>query len=45
MGKKVGKITPGGSLTAKVKRHSVEMYRLKSVGHGGRRKVHAKEEL
>jgi alpha-galactosidase len=45
MGKKVGKINPGGSLTAKVKRHSVEMYRLKSVGHGGKRKVHAKEEL
>ena len=45
MGKKVGNITPGGSLTAKVKRHSVEMYRLKSVAHGGKRKVHAKEEL
>ena len=45
MGKKVGNITPGGSLTAKVKRHSVEMYRLKSVAHGGKRKVHSKEEL
>lgn len=45
MGKKVGKINPGGSLTAKVKRHSLEMYRLKSIGHGGKRKVHAKEEL
>lgn len=45
MGKKVGKIAPGGTLTAKVKRHSVAMYRLKSVGHGGKRKVHAKEEL
>jgi alpha-galactosidase len=45
MGKRVGNITPGGSLTAKVKRHSVEMYRLKSVAHGGKRKVHSKEEL
>jgi alpha-galactosidase len=45
MGKKVGNINPGGSLTAKVKRHSLEMYRLRSVGHGGKRKVHAKEEL
>jgi len=45
MGKKIGKIAPGGTLTAKVKRHSVEMYRLKSIGHGGKRKVHAKEEL
>jgi alpha-galactosidase len=45
MGKKVGNITPGGSLAAKVKRHSVEMYRLKSVAHGGKRKVHTKEEL
>ena len=45
MGKKVGKINAGGSLTAKVKRHSVEMFRLRSVGHGGKRKVHAKEEL
>jgi alpha-galactosidase len=45
MGKKVGNITPGGSLAAKVKRHSVEMYRLKSVAHGGKRKVYAKEEL
>jgi alpha-galactosidase len=45
MGEKIGKINPGGSLTAKVKRHSLEMYRLKSVGHGGKRKVHAKEEL
>jgi alpha-galactosidase len=45
MGRNVGKIAPGGSLTAKVKRHSVEMYRLKSVGYGGKRKAHAKEEL
>lgn len=45
MGKKVGKIAPGGSLTAKVKRYSAEMYRLRSIGHGGKRKVHAKEEL
>ena len=45
MGKKITKIAPGGTLTAKVKKHSVEMYRLKSVGSGGKRKVHAKEEL
>ena len=46
MGKKIGKIAPGGSLDKKVKRHSVEMYRLKSVGQGGKRyKMHAKEEL
>jgi alpha-galactosidase len=45
MGKKVGEIAPGGTLMAQVKRHSVEMYRLRSVGHGGKRKVHAKEEL
>ena len=45
MGKKIGKIAPGGTLTAKVKRHSVEMFRLKSVGSGGKRKVHTKDEL
>jgi len=45
MGKKIGKIAPGGTWTADVKRHSVEIYRLKSIGHGGKRKVHAKEEL
>jgi alpha-galactosidase len=45
VGKKVGKVNPGGSLTAKIKRHSLEIYRLKSIGHGGKRKVHAKEEL
>jgi alpha-galactosidase len=45
LGKKISKISPGGSLTAKVKRHSAEMYRLRSVGSGGKRKVHAKEEL
>jgi alpha-galactosidase len=46
MGKKVGKISEGGTLTAKVKTHSLEMYRLKSVGPGGKRKVHhVKEEL
>lgn len=45
MGKKIGSIAPGGMLTSEVKRHSVEMYRLKSVGNGGKRKVHAKEEL
>lgn len=45
MGKKIGTVKPGGSLTAKVKRHSAEMYRLRSIGSGGKRKVHAKEEL
>jgi alpha-galactosidase len=30
LGKKVGTISPGGSLKAKVKRHSVEMFRLTS---------------
>lgn len=45
LGKKTGKIAAGGSLTVKVKRHSAEMFRLRSVGSGGKRKVHAKEEL
>jgi alpha-galactosidase len=45
LGNKIGKIEPGGTLIAKVKRHSVEMFRLRSVGTGGKRKVHAKEEL
>ncbi|KAH7361077.1 melibiase [Rhexocercosporidium sp. MPI-PUGE-AT-0058] len=45
MGKKTGKIAPGGSLTAKVNKHSVEMFRLRSVGSGGKRKIHSKDEL
>lgn len=45
LGKKKGIISPEGSLTAKVKKHSAEIYRLRSVGSGGKRKVHAKEEL
>jgi alpha-galactosidase len=46
MGKKIGKIAPGGSLDKKVKRHSLKMFRLKSVGQGGKRyTMHAKEEL
>ncbi|KUJ17891.1 alpha-galactosidase [Mollisia scopiformis] len=45
LGKNVDKISAGGSFSAKVKRHSAEMYRLRSVGNGGKRKVHAKEEL
>jgi alpha-galactosidase len=45
LGKKIGKIAAGGSLTAMVKSHSVEMFRLRSIGSGGKRKVHAKEEL
>lgn len=45
MGKKIGKIAPGGSLSAKVKKHSAEMFRLRSVGEGGKRKVHSKDEL
>ncbi len=45
LGKKTGRIPAGGSLTVKVKRHSVEMFRLRSVGSGGKRKVHAKDEL
>lgn len=45
LGKKISTIKPGGALSTKVKRHSVEMFRLKSVGFGGKRKVHAKEEL
>lgn len=45
LGKKIGKITPGGTLTAMVKSHSAEMFRLRSEGSGGKRKVHAKEEL
>jgi alpha-galactosidase len=45
MGKKIGKIPAEGALSAMVKTHSLEMYRLKSLGPGGKRKVHAKEEL
>jgi len=45
LGKKISRIAPGGILTATVKRHSAEMFRLRSVGDGGKRKVHAKDEL
>ena len=45
LGKKISRIPPGGTLTATVKRHSAEVFRLRSVGQGGKRKVHAKEEL
>jgi alpha-galactosidase len=45
LGKKIGKIEAGGTFTANVKKHAVEMYRLKSLGTGGKRKVHSKEEL
>ncbi|KAG4444303.1 hypothetical protein IFR05_000177 [Cadophora sp. M221] len=45
MGKKIGTVDPSGTLSAKVKKHSVEMFRLRSVGEGGKRKVHSKDEL
>lgn len=45
LGKKIGKIAPGGNLTTMVKSHSAEMFRLRSVGSEGKRKVHFKEEL
>lgn len=45
LGKRTGRIIPGGSLTAKVNKHSAEMFRLRSVGSGGKRKVHSKDEL
>ncbi|RDW84409.1 hypothetical protein BP6252_01999 [Coleophoma cylindrospora] len=46
MGKKIGSIKPGGSLTAKVKKHSLAMFRLKSTSGGGKRySLHAKDEL
>jgi len=45
LGKKISMVSPGGTLTATVKRHSAEMFRLRSVGDGGKRKVHAKDEL
>jgi alpha-galactosidase len=45
MGKKIGRINAGGKLTKKVKKHAAEIFRLKSVGTGGKRKVHSKEEL
>jgi len=45
LGKKISRIAPSGILTATVKRHSAEMFRLRSVGDGGKRKVHAKDEL
>jgi alpha-galactosidase len=45
MGKKVGTIKPGGAWTTTVKKHAAEIYRLKSVSNGGKRKSHTKEEL
>lgn len=45
LGKNIGKIVSGGTLTKIVKSHSVEMFRLRSIGTGGKRKVHSKEEL
>ena len=44
LGKKIGTIRPGELLKAKVKRHSVEMFRLVSEG-GDRLKNQAKDEL
>lgn len=45
LGKKVGSIEKGGKLSKKVKKHAAEVFRLKSVGGGGKRKAHTKEEL
>jgi len=45
LGKKVGKIAAKGTLTKKVRKHAAEIFRLRSVGEGGKRKVHSREEL
>ena len=45
LGKLVKMIEPGGKFCWAVRRHTVEVFRLKSIGSGGKRKVHAKEEL
>jgi alpha-galactosidase len=45
MGKKMLTIPAYGTFSAEIKSHSVGMFRLKSVGSGGKRKVHAREEL
>jgi alpha-galactosidase len=45
LGKKIGIINPGGTLSARVKSHSAEMFRLRSAGFEGKRKFRAKEDL
>lgn len=45
LGKLVKKIEPNGTLSWMLRRHAVEMFRLKSLGGGGKKKVHSKEEL
>ena len=45
MGKKIGTIKAKGTLTKKVKQHAAEVFRLRSVGAAGKRKIHSREEL
>jgi len=44
-GKKVSTISPGGSLTVNVKRHSAEVFRLRTPPKKGEASVVAKDEL
>lgn len=45
MGKKIGSVEPNGVLKAKVKKHSCEMYRLKSTNKNLKKYLPVKEEL
>ncbi|KAJ9669621.1 hypothetical protein H2201_000004 [Coniosporium apollinis] len=45
MGRKVGELAPGGELKATVPKHSVKMYRLKSLDNGGKRYSIHRDEL
>lgn len=45
LGKKVGTIKAKGKLTKRVKQHAAEVFRLRSISPGGKRKVHSREEL
>jgi len=45
LGKMVGKILPGEKLTATVRSHAVEVFRLRNLNRGAWRKTHFKDEL
>lgn len=45
LGQQIGKVGPGGQVKAKVPRHAVKMYRLRSVDGGAKRYSIYKQEL
>lgn len=45
MGKMIGQIAPGGEIKTMVQKHSVKMYRLRSLGLGEKRHSTTRDEL